>query len=65
MGTRRGDIVCIVFGAQIPFVLREVAKVHLTRYGKHYRLVGECYVHGILCGEALELEIRPELYEVI
>lgn len=40
-----GDVVCILFGAQVPFVLRAV--------NNHYVLLGECYCHGIMEGEAL------------
>jgi hypothetical protein len=40
-----GDGIWILFGAKMPFVLR--AK------GKHYQLVGECYIHGIMYGEAM------------
>ncbi|KAG0646651.1 Heterokaryon incompatibility protein [Hyphodiscus hymeniophilus] len=33
-----GDIVCVLFGGKMPFVLRP--------WGIHYLLVGECYTHG-------------------
>lgn len=41
-----GDVMCVVRGSKVPVVLRPVA-------GKEngYRLVGECYVHGIMEGE--------------
>lgn len=41
-----GDVVCVVRGSRVPVVLRPVA-------GKEsvYRLVGDCYVHGIMDGE--------------
>jgi hypothetical protein len=41
-----GDIVCILFGAGVPFILRPE--------DDHYLLVGECYVHGIMDGEAIK-----------
>lgn len=42
-----GDLVFIIAGSQVPFVLRKVA-------GKErYRLVGESYIHGMMHGEAL------------
>jgi hypothetical protein len=42
-----GDIVYVVFGAKVPFILRE-------RGSSFYRLTGECYVHGIMEGEAMD-----------
>lgn len=41
-----GDVVCVVRGSNMPVVLRPVA-------GKEnvYRLLGDCYVHGIMDGE--------------
>jgi len=43
--TEPGDIVCILSGGQTPFILREEEHHHL--------LVGECYIHGIMDGEAV------------
>ena len=42
-----GDRVCILFGGEVPFVLRPV--------GGCYQLVGDAYVHGIMEGEALNM----------
>lgn len=42
-----GDIVCVLLGSQVPFVLRR--KVD----GDGYVLVGECYCHGIMHGETV------------
>ena len=41
-----GDIVVIFYGCRPPFILRSVST--------GYRLVAECYVHGIMRGEAME-----------
>jgi hypothetical protein len=40
-----GDVVVILNGGQLPFILREV--------NNHYILIGEAYVHGIMDGEAV------------
>ena len=40
-----GDLVCVLFGAGVPMILRPI--------GRSYRVVGECYLHGIMEGEAL------------
>lgn len=43
---RKGDLLCIIFGASIPFILRPSSK-------GAYQLVGECYVHGCMFGESV------------
>ncbi|KAH7394790.1 hypothetical protein BKA66DRAFT_567177 [Pyrenochaeta sp. MPI-SDFR-AT-0127] len=40
-----GDIIVVLLGAPVPHVLR--------RKDSYYTLVGECYVHGVMGGEAL------------
>ena len=45
--SERGDLVAIIMGADVPFVLRS------TGVGT-YELVGDCYIHGVMDGEALE-----------
>jgi hypothetical protein len=42
-----GDIVCIFLGGTVPFIVR-------PREGCGYQLIGECYVHGVMFGEAME-----------
>ena len=49
-----GDVVSILPGAVVPFVLGQGNKEG-SKKGK-WRLVGEAYVHGIMHGEALEME---------
>lgn len=43
---QQGDVVAIFYGCDLPYVLRP------SRRGR-YRLIGNCYVHGIMDGEAL------------
>lgn len=43
-----GDIVCVLFGGKMPFVLR-------SWIDDMFLLVGECYVHGLMHGEAVEM----------
>ena len=50
-----GDVVCVLFGGKMPFCLRPL--------GERYLLVGECYVHGLMKGEAMGLLHRGELVE--
>ncbi|KAK5988410.1 Protein NO VEIN-like protein [Cladobotryum mycophilum] len=42
----KGDQICIFPGAKVPFVLRKNAS------SDFYELIGECYIHGIMFGEA-------------
>ena len=41
-----GDLVCVFLGGRTPFIIRPV--------GEKYQFVGDCYVHGIMQGQALE-----------
>ena len=43
-----GDQVFVLFGGTMPFLLR----VHDLSL-EHFRLVGDCYLQGILDGEAM------------
>jgi len=47
---REGDVVAILFGADVPFILRPS--------GRSYTFSGECYVHAITQGELIDL-LRP------
>ncbi|KAL2068966.1 hypothetical protein VTL71DRAFT_15304 [Oculimacula yallundae] len=44
-GILPGDTVCILFGGDTPYVLRKKDKC--------WQFIGECYVHGIMKGEAV------------
>ncbi|RDW87984.1 hypothetical protein BP6252_00016 [Coleophoma cylindrospora] len=46
----QGDVVCILYGGKVPFVLRPQRGF--------YTLVGECFVFGLMNGEALEEKKR-------
>ena len=41
-----GDVICIFSGADVPYLLR-------PDRDDHYKLIGECYIQGIMHGEAL------------
>lgn len=49
VGCQVGDQICIFTGSTIPHILRACG-------GGGYVIGGECYVHGLMYGEALELE---------
>lgn len=46
-GIKLEDIVVILYGGYTPFVLRT--------NGDKCRFVGECYVHGVMQGEAVRV----------
>jgi hypothetical protein len=52
--TEAGDVVMAVYGAQVPFVFRRVQET------ENYRLVGECYLHGVMTGELKKKKLRFE-----
>jgi hypothetical protein len=41
-----GDVVCIIYGHEMPYVLRQT--------GAQYKYVGACYLTGVMNGEAIE-----------
>lgn len=54
-----GDLICVLFGAQTPVVLREEQNATSDRF----KLVGEAYVHGIMHGE-MEKEMFGEGFDM-
>jgi len=54
-----GDVVVVLFGAEVPFVLRRVEDSNIKNRKKKkvpvWRLVGQAYVHGVMDGEALKM----------
>lgn len=56
-----GDIICFLFGGKMPFCLRP--------WGNHFLLMGECYVHGLMDGEAVELlktgDVAEEVFHIM
>jgi hypothetical protein len=51
-GAQIGDVVAILLGFPLPFVLR--------RHGEDWRIVGCCYVHGVMDGEALRIGLTAQ-----
>ena len=50
-GTIEGDLVFVVMGVDVPYILRP--------YDDGYELVGEAYVQGIMDGEVIQMEYIP------
>ena len=53
---REGDDIVLFHGAKTPFVVRSVNNDGVDNSGEHvrYQLIGACYVHGIMKGEAMD-----------
>ena len=45
-----GDVVTVIDGGAVPFILRKGSRGHGS-----FQLVGECYVHGLMSGEAADM----------
>jgi hypothetical protein len=54
---RKGDAICIIFGCNVPVILREHS--NMSDNSKHYELIGECYIHGMMNGDALKERNDP------
>lgn len=43
--TQEGDIICVLKGASMPFLLRRQG---VGPQGEAFKLIGSCYVHGLM-----------------
>jgi len=48
MKVQLGDWICVLHGANVPYVLHPVDD-------EQFKLVGDCYLHGIMDGEAMDM----------
>jgi hypothetical protein len=53
-----GDVVCVLFGGDVPFILRPSPQ-------GNYQLIGECYVSGIMRGEALDMGLEEREFLLV
>jgi hypothetical protein len=65
-GTREGDMVCLIMGAEVPFILRPLLKDggEVTNRASCYALIGECYVHGMMDGEGLRQGLEEQHFVI-
>jgi hypothetical protein len=63
------DAVCILHGCSVPVLLRradnETRAKENTNARVQYRLIGECYVHGMMDGEAVGESRTMDNFELI
>jgi hypothetical protein len=45
--TAKGDIISVLLGGATPFVLKPASN-------NRYKVIGKCYVHGMMDGEAMD-----------
>jgi hypothetical protein len=57
-GLRTGDVVCVLYGGNVPFILRRDTQ-------GQYMLIGGCYVSGIMHGEALDMGLKEREFLVV
>lgn len=55
--TRLGDSICFLAGCSIPFVVRPV--------GSRFRLLGDCYLHGMMSDESITITSAPRTFVFI
>lgn len=53
---KKRDLVCILFGCSVPILLRRHIDADTSE--DYFQIIGECYIHGMMEGEALELARR-------
>lgn len=51
-----GDQVCIITGFPLPFILRPAED-------RTFNILGECYVHGVMHGEAVQYDAANEIFQ--
>ena len=52
-----GDLFCVILGAEVPYVVRPTGR-------GSYELIGDCYLHDVMNGEAL-LDSRYETVDIV
>lgn len=60
--TLEDDLICIIFGTATPFILRKSLGADEK---EAYTLIGECYIHGLMNGEGLELGEAQEVVFIL
>ena len=58
-GIMAGDVVCIIFGSNVPHILRP------TQVEGQYLLVGECYVKELMEGQAMDMGLQEQTFTLV
>ncbi|RKK67398.1 hypothetical protein BFJ69_g14532 [Fusarium oxysporum] len=60
-----GDLICLIYGTQTPLILRRNVCQGSSDLKWTYTLIGECYMHGIMDGEALQSQNKESWFTLI
>ena len=65
-GTQMGDLVVLLFGGSVPYLLRPkivtlVDECHESVGLKEYHFVGECYFEGVMKGETFSSTLGSDI----
>jgi hypothetical protein len=68
---RSDDLICILYGCSVPVVLREHTNKRgrdvlepAASSGSYFEFIGECYVHGVMDGQACQGELPDEVFVI-
>lgn len=53
VGTEPGDIITVILGCRFPVILRQDPTTKGKPDKTRWKVVGVCYTHGVMCGEAI------------
>lgn len=54
-----GDPVCVFYGGKTPFILREIGN------RGEYKLIGECFVDGLMYGAGTRMGLKKRTFDLI
>ncbi|KAE9379877.1 hypothetical protein N431DRAFT_432242 [Stipitochalara longipes BDJ] len=54
---KEGDLVCLLFGGGVPYILRPK--------GHRYIFIGDCYIDGLMEGQAMSGMVAVPLFEIM
>ena len=63
--TMKGDLIYVVPGVHAPILVRRTAAFGAKANRKPVEFVGESYVHGLMDGEALSMDVPRDILELI
>jgi hypothetical protein len=68
---QEGDLVCVLYGCSVPVILRKIGPrsneglLSDQSSSDHYEFIGECYIHGMMDGEAIQPRHKQNLVQRI